>query len=31
VIAHLFAGGPVSIAQLAPDVFPRLGQKRQDR
>jgi hypothetical protein len=27
----LFASGPVAIAQFARDVFPRLGQKRQDR
>src|SRR5438105_15715558 len=31
MIADLFAGGPVAVAQLAPDVFSRLGDKRQDR
>jgi hypothetical protein len=29
MIANLFAAGPVSIAQLAPDVFARFGDKRQ--
>jgi hypothetical protein len=31
VACDLFAGGPIPIAQLAPHVFPRLGQERQDR
>ncbi len=31
MIADLFAGRPVAVAQLAPDVFPRLGEKRQHR
>ena len=28
MIANLFAGGLVAVAQLAPDVFSRLGEKR---
>jgi hypothetical protein len=31
MIADLFARGPVAIAQLAPDVFSRFGDKRQHR
>ena len=31
MIAHLLAAGPIAVAQSAPDVFPRLGDKRQHR
>jgi len=31
MITDLFARGTVTIAQFAPDVFPRLGDKRQHR
>src|SRR5947208_11231997 len=31
MIADLFAGGPVAVAQLTPEVFSRLGDKRQHR
>ena len=31
VIADLFASRPVTIAQFAPNVFARLGEKRQYR
>src|SRR5438876_1586884 len=31
MIADLFAGGPVAVAQLTPYVFSRLGDKRQHR
>jgi hypothetical protein len=29
MIADLFPRGAVAVAQFAPDVFPRLGNKRQ--
>jgi hypothetical protein len=29
MIPDLFAGGAIAIAQFAPDVFPRLGDKRE--
>src|SRR6202521_5963335 len=28
---YLRTGGPIPVAQLAADIFPCLGQKRQDR
>ena len=31
MIADLLAGGPIAVAQFAPEVFPRFGDKRQHR